>query len=314
MISFISEIEQALFDFHLNPQRMAQAMTIVARTVQAEYAFILIVEAGHIHTVFQGNEGNLAIAGLVGQPLQSAMPHWQAKWVQNISSQNTAADAPEPERSLLGRLGLADCYGLPVFDAAQGLHAVCCISGWDGSDRRKELLQHIVIAFALALNNREAHETIEQMGRMDMNTGLLNRNAYMSFVSAYEPAAGQVVTCIYADVNGLHEMNNRQGHEAGDRMLQAVAACLQETFPRGCHYRLGGDEFLTIVFSQALEETEGRVRHIQEELTKRQYFVSFGIVRDDQGMNLDTIVERADQQMLAAKRHYYQTIGDRRQH
>ncbi len=314
MISFISEIEQALFDFHLNPHRMAQAMAVVARTVQASYAFILIIEEGHIRSVFQGNKESKAIAGLAGQSLQVLMPHWQAQWVQNLSTQCSLGQAPEPERALLAQLGLADCYGLPVFDADQGLHAVCCISGWDGSDRHQELLQHIVIAFAMALNNREAHETIEQLGRMDMNTGLWNRNAYLSFAAAYRPVAGQAVTCVYADVNGLHEMNNRLGHEAGDRMLQTVAACLHDAFPQGCNYRLGGDEFLSIVFGQDLEWTEAQVRHIQTELTKQAYSVSFGIVRDDQGTELDTIVEQADQHMLTAKRHYYETIGDRRQH
>ena len=109
-------------------------------------------------------------------------------------------------------------------------------------------------------------------------------------------------------------MNNRLGHEAGDRMLQTVAACLHDAFPQGCNYRLGGDEFLSIVFGQDLEWTEAQVRHIQTELTKQAYSVSFGIVRDDQGTELDTIVEQADQHMLTAKRHYYETIGDRRQH
>ena len=31
------------------------------------------------------------------------------------------------------------------------------------------------------------------------------------------------MTCVFADVNGLHELNDTQGHRSGDRMLQAVA-------------------------------------------------------------------------------------------
>lgn len=62
---------------------MAQAMAVVACTVQASYAFILIIEEGHIRSVFQGNKDK-AIAGLAGQSLQVLMPD-RAQWVQNFT-------------------------------------------------------------------------------------------------------------------------------------------------------------------------------------------------------------------------------------
>ena len=55
------------------------------------------------------------------------------------------------------------------------------------------------------------------------------------------------VVCVYADANGLHELNNEQGHDAGDRMLQTVAREMQSRFGDAHTYRVGGDEFVAFV-------------------------------------------------------------------
>ena len=44
------------------------------------------------------------------------------------------------------------------------------------------------------------------------------------------------LACIYIDVNGLHEMNNSRGHEAGDDMIKQVAA--QLLMPLVCSKRI----------------------------------------------------------------------------
>ncbi|MFR3751206.1 MAG: diguanylate cyclase domain-containing protein [Enterocloster sp.] len=36
--------------------------------------------------------------------------------------------------------------------------------------------------------------------------------------------------CIYIDVNGLHEINNHLGHQAGDRMLKTISGHLPGIF------------------------------------------------------------------------------------
>ena len=46
--------------------------------------------------------------------------------------------------------------------------------------------------------------------------------------------------CVYIDANGLHELNNERGHEAGDLMLRFVAESLMEQFPKGSLCRVGG--------------------------------------------------------------------------
>ena len=50
------------------------------------------------------------------------------------------------------------------------------------------------------------------------------------------------------DVNGLKNVNDNKGHEAGDELIKAAAACIDDCFgPYGKIYRTGGDEFIAII-------------------------------------------------------------------
>ena len=68
------------------------------------------------------------------------------------------------------------------------------------------------------------------MSELDLLTGMRNRNAYEQSLSKYPLFCKNSVSCIFADVNGLHELNNTKGHEAGDKMLRFVSEKLMELF------------------------------------------------------------------------------------
>ena len=53
---------------------------------------------------------------------------------------------------------------------------------------------------------------------------------------------------MYGDINGLHELNNREGHEAGDELIRGAAACITQALEdKGRTYRIGGDEFCVLL-------------------------------------------------------------------
>jgi diguanylate cyclase (GGDEF)-like protein len=152
----------------------------------------------------------------------------------------------------------------------------------------------------------------EQIWRLDMNTGLENRNAYTEFLTDFSHVPGQVLTVIYVDVNGLHEMNNRSGHEAGDKMLFTVASVLKKQLPTSSLFRIGGDEFLAVQEGLNAAAAAEKMQTVQQELAAEGYYISAGIEEDTGGRDLEAVVRAADQKMLAAKREYYCTVGDRR--
>ncbi len=57
-----------------------------------------------------------------------------------------------------------------------------------------------------------------------MTTGLLNRNSFNRFCTESEKNGGCGGFCaVFMDINGLHQVNNEYGHEAGDRLLKTTA-------------------------------------------------------------------------------------------
>jgi diguanylate cyclase (GGDEF)-like protein len=85
----------------------------------------------------------------------------------------------------------------------------------------------------------------------DPLTGLTNRSFFQSALEhalARARRAGDRVAVLFLDLDGFKRVNDRFGHEAGDKLLQEVArrlvACLRE---QDTVARLGGDEFLVLI-------------------------------------------------------------------
>lgn len=143
----------------------------------------------------------------------------------------------------------------------------------------------------------------------DLLTGILNRNSFERDVSEL---AGRVRTSLavaYIDLNGLHELNNVHGHEAGDAVLKQVATAMRAQFGPST-YRLGGDEFLSFVFDCDREGFLCDVRRLERELTDRGCSVSAGCAWAEAPVDdVEGLVRHAEAQMRAVKRGHYDRLG-----
>lgn len=155
----------------------------------------------------------------------------------------------------------------------------------------------------------------------DVLTGLNNRRAYekdwegRTTVPAFE--------FVYAtlDVNGLKNINDNSGHEAGDELITGAANCMAVSFGKyGKVYRIGGDEFAAVLrigakeFEKVREGFEQRVSSWNGQKVK-ELAVSAGYVfsSETEGMTISDITNMADQRMYQAKSRYYARRGvDRR--
>ena len=156
-----------------------------------------------------------------------------------------------------------------------------------------------------------ARRSVYRTSITDQCTGLMNRSAYEKFLHGGERHTSVPAVCIYIDVNGLHEINNKHGHGAGDRLLQSVAECLRAQFPDGGLYRIGGDEF--VVFSEAdAAVCEARMQAVSSALAAQDYSISYGIAAQRVSAGLGDLVREADENMLKGKRRYYAEHDRRR--
>lgn len=149
---------------------------------------------------------------------------------------------------------------------------------------------------------------IEYLGQTDLLTGVKNRNHYESRLQSYPKACTSNLTCVYADVNGLHEMNNKNGHAAGDKMLCAVAEAIRQRFGPEDTYRVGGDEFVAFRVDGRPEDLSSEVKQLKEDLGDEGYLVSFGVASCEKAngtMNMRDLVNEAEANMFADKREFY---------
>ena len=148
----------------------------------------------------------------------------------------------------------------------------------------------------------------------DLLTKLYNRNKYEEVRDTFPSLAKERVTLVYGDANGLHEINNTQGHGAGDEMLKGVARTMEELL--GNHvFRIGGDEFIAVLLDYDDCLIDEQIAKANKQLQEKGYSVSFGYAsmgKEDQSMK--ALEKEAEALMYKKKQIYYQDVTHDRRH
>ena len=148
----------------------------------------------------------------------------------------------------------------------------------------------------------------ETKANTDVLTGLPNRNRYEDYLKQLEGTGGKLL-CLFIDANGLHELNNSEGHFAGDQMLRFIADTLKVQFGGEHIYRIGGDEFVVFLSGKTAEEMSGSLESFNEALTRNNYHAAVGICEYGDGMSIDQLIGSAEKDMYEAKQRYYEQLG-----
>lgn len=147
----------------------------------------------------------------------------------------------------------------------------------------------------------------------DLNVGLKNRNAYESQMHDYPMHCSSTLSCVYLDVNGLHELNNTRGHAAGDEMLKTVAAKVRDIFGEKYSYRVGGDEFVAFAMDKSAEEMRALIHKLVQEVDEAGYSVAVGTATHSAGgIDMEVLVKSAETRMYLAKEENYRLAGKTR--
>ena len=159
----------------------------------------------------------------------------------------------------------------------------------------------------------EINEKLNMIANYDALTGTLNRNSYHERIDLLSKQEDPSLACIYIDVNGLHEINNHLGHQAGDIMLQAVADALMNLFTKKDVYRIGGDEFVVLCHELDEQNITDKLKVIRNDLKTKGYEISIGVSLYQKHVDLNTLINQAEEAMQQDKLHYYQMNGKERQ-
>lgn len=164
------------------------------------------------------------------------------------------------------------------------------------------------------LRQEYAQLKLAELNGKDLLTGILNRNSYEQELAGYPERCKKRLGCVFADLNGLHELNEVKGHAAGDSSLQYVSHALKVVFGDENTYRIGGDEFVVFICDPEEGEIEDKIEEVRQMTEQRGCHVSLGIsIQEAPHIDMGEIVKRAERHMYRDKRRYYQQTGfDRR--
>jgi diguanylate cyclase (GGDEF)-like protein len=163
-----------------------------------------------------------------------------------------------------------------------------------------------------ALTLRHDRDVVRLLADHDALTNVLNRRAWSEracAVLALGPA--QPIAMLFLDLDHFKLLNDRQGHNTGDRALVAVAKALaNELRPSDLLCRYGGEEFVALLDNtdadQAIQVATRlcrRVHRLEISVNDESLLlsISIGVAMHREGDNVESLVERADQAMYNAK-------------
>ncbi len=142
----------------------------------------------------------------------------------------------------------------------------------------------------------------------DFQTGLYNRRYVYQFM---EKKGDTPLAVFFLDLDNFKEVNDKYGHQEGDRLLLVTTEALKKCMPNEVIARMGGDEFLVIRPGEITEEEmEEKRKWLQEQLDqtyiKEEHFrnvsASIGVSYSEMGnRDIDLLIGKADSFMYRVK-------------
>lgn len=166
-----------------------------------------------------------------------------------------------------------------------------------------------------SMGRHKSKTNLHFLAHHDALTGLANR---VLFARCLEGAVrksaelGHAMGVLYLDLDGFKPVNDRLGHDSGDRLLQIISRRLRSSVHRSdVVARMGGDEFAILLEHLPSEDAAQRVAHrlvaaVQEPVhlgcQVAQVSCSVGVATARGGSGADELLKSSDEAMYRAKR------------
>lgn len=186
-------------------------------------------------------------------------------------------------------------------------------------DTNKALEDRLSLSKTEISNLQHSLEAIRAESLTDPLTGLGNRKYFdRSIEMAVQTAlaSGEPLSLLMFDIDHFKSFNDSYGHLTGDQVLRLVSMSLKQTIKgQDITARYGGEEFAVVLPNTALRQALTVADHIRravmaKELKKKstgeilgRVTISVGVSMLKPGDDTDSLIERADACLYAAKRN-----------
>lgn len=164
---------------------------------------------------------------------------------------------------------------------------------------------------------KKAENYLEYLGKHDVLTKLYNRTFYTEEINRLERSMQRPISCIFIDLNGLKEVNDLYGHDAGDELLRRMGNVLNQLIQNTQYTasRIGGDEFVVLLPNA----DEPSLKNCLDSLHELMYIdnqynstipisLSLGHASSTLGERIEDTLKRADAAMYLQKKAYYMRL------
>ena len=313
-IRYMFDVEKNLFDVNTYPEHFSEALQTAADFLTAEITFYRVF--GYTTDMQERLRSNRACSALEEENILSISQEiWPVLQKGSILSYDMAALKHKLPLSVekFEEFGIHNLMLISVSDP-RGKPAII-LGAWNMTHHWENTspMEMISRSFSTAIYHYNYYQALIKMGQTDNLTGLMNRNSYHLALDTLSAGTYSSLACIYLDANGLHEINNHLGHQAGDAMLKSIARVLQEFFPVDQIYRIGGDEFVIFCQNENEQDLHDRTELVRRKLKESGYELSIGVEWRDTELEINSIINSAESAMQEDKLKYYQANGKERQ-
>ena len=200
-------------------------------------------------------------------------------------------------------------FSFTVFRAGDNQHIVVC---------DKDVHDEITAESARLKKQKDslkALKTEKELARRDELTGVKNKTAYMELASSVQGNIDNgldylTFALVVCDINNLKEVNDLEGHRAGDEYIKECCNFICGIFAHSPVFRIGGDEFVVFLRGNDFSIKEALVEKFKKEITnnaeaKKGPVVAIGMstYKPESDVSVSDIFERADNLMYENKRN-----------
>ncbi len=175
----------------------------------------------------------------------------------------------------------------------------------DDTPSIKEALEITTFILGSQIGNYLLLNKLTELSSIDFLTGLHNRNKLNSYMNEILSSPNEDIALIFLDINGLKKVNDKDGHLAGDSLIRRAANTLIGVFPENEIFRVGGDEFVTILRGAKEQEVIDYIKLLKQRAKKNDVSFAIGYALTDKSQDMERLLREADAKMYEDKRKFY---------
>ena len=179
----------------------------------------------------------------------------------------------------------------------------------------RQLAEWLAAQAGIALENARLHDLVQRQAITDDLTGLVNRRRFLEVLEGEVELVGRLdrgLAIVLIDLDDFKSVNDRFGHHAGDRVLEAFGSLLREHVRDvDLAARLGGEEFALLLPEVAVSDAVLVAERLRTSLAKGPIAeaegsalsstASFGVAQYLPGDSGEDLLRLADDALYRAK-------------